>query len=297
MKQLAKELPDSRFCSWDTIPPVETISTWSIIMDSAIWWYVKGWFIEVFWKNSVWKTLCCLLAIKAQQKEWKMCAFLDCEQTFNPEQAKWLWVDLDKLLVMKCASGEDVGNALYMLAKEWVWLVVVDSVAAATPKKELETDIAQWTMWVHARLWNRILRVVVWKASDNWTTVLLINQERDTMEMYAPITTTGGRWIDYATSQRIQILKPEKKDDGMVIRFKAYKNKLWKMWEWGIPVKWIWWVDPKVETIETALSLDIITRAGAYYSFWDTRVQGKDALFDLDDVIINSIEKEVKKKI
>ncbi len=295
IKQLSKEMSESRFAVGEDIQNVETVSTGSMVLDNITWWYVKGWFTEIFWKNWVGKSLLSLMAIKAAQKRWELCAFIDCEHTFNPAQAKKLWVDMDNLVVMKCNSWEDAGNAMFLMVKKWVSLIVVDSVAAATPRKEIETDIAQQTMWLHARLWNRIFRTITWLVSDMWATVLLINQERATMEMYAPINTTGWMWIDYACSQRIQMLKPEREKDNswIKLRFKVYKNKLWWMWEWDIQVSYEWGIIPKNEVIDVALEMGIIERAWAYYSFGETKAQGKEAMYERDDKVIDKIKKTI----
>jgi len=296
VNDLNKSFPESKSFSWDSIPEIETISTWSLVLDHSLWWWYCKWrFIEIFGKNATWKSCISLLAIKAAQERWQICARIDAERTLDVKQARLLWVDTTDLIVMKPISWEDAWNAIHKLVSSWVTFIVLDSIAAAVPRKETKESFEQGNVALHARLINKVLRVLTPLVDDLWATIILINQERATLDMFWWINTTWWQGIWYYTTQRIQMLKPVRqwRNDWMKLRYKIYKNKLNEATENRINVFWLWWVDHKLEIGTVAAEMWILEKNWSWYKYWENKFQGIEWFKSLDEKVCKKIEKEV----
>jgi recombination protein RecA len=253
-------------------------------------------------------TIAMLLAAQIQKKKSKnLVAYLDVEGTFDIDWAKTLGVQPDKLLLPPNVMS---GQAALNIAEELVQtgdlgLVVIDSLAAVTPNEEVDAPIDNWTMGLQARLINKFIRKIVVANSkksedgtDNECIVLMLNQERDSMDKYKPIQTPGGRGKDFASSLTIQIRKGEwiedgkgskKKVVGHVINFKVLKNKTFPRARegqfdfyfdkasWGMKKGQ---VDNTKSIVLKAIELGLIKQGGAWFSYNGKQYQGQDKLVE-----------------
>ena len=194
----------------------------------------KGRIIELYGQFSAGKSLISLLTIAAAQKQGLDCVYLDCEDSFDASWAQKLGVDTNKLILGQSSVGEDTLELVIKLLKAEPAIIVVDSVASMVSRAELEEDdIGKASMALKARLMSKALRLIV--SQNKSTTIIFINQLRNTLTMYGPAwTTPGGNALKFAASIRIEIKKVEdihfedkKTKDiiGQVIGFKVTKNK------------------------------------------------------------------------
>lgn len=290
----------SMFYSGSTMPPVETISTWSKYMDYVLWgWYVRGWITELLWESGCGKTLISMIGIKQAQSEWKMCMFVDCEMTFNKSHAEALWIDLDNLLLIRPSSWEDTVDIVRSAIEEGITFIVIDSVAAMVPRKETQDAAGQSNMWVHARLMNKFCRVITGPLNMNNATILLINQKRASMDMFAPVVTTWGKWLDYACMQRIEVLKPKRIDGWMNFRFKIIKNKLWMPYEpkeqFNMYIKYEWGIVDRYDVLLVWLELWVVENKWAWYYYKEEKANGLKWVGKREKKVIESIAKEIDK--
>lgn len=296
---------------------VETIPSGSIGLDIALGGgYAKGRIIEIYWPESSWKTTLTLHAIAEVQKAGWVAAFIDAEHALDPEYAKKIGVNPDELLISQPDYGEQALEIVDKLVNSWaVDLIVVDSVAALTPKAEIEWDMWDSHMWLQARLMSQALRKITWSINKTNCTVIFINQLR--MKIWvmfgSPETTTGWNSLKFYASQRLDIRRKDKievwtKDDKEVLwnetLVKVIKNKIAApfreakidiMYNEGISRIW--------EILEIWVAMDIIKKSGAFYSYWETKLgQGKENVknflkeneaitTEIEEIIRNSLEK------
>lgn len=296
---------------------VETIPSGSIGLDIALGGgYAKGRIIEIYWPESSWKTTLTLHAIAEVQKAGWVAAFIDAEHALDPEYAKKIGVNPDELLISQPDYGEQALEIVDKLVNSWaVDLIVVDSVAALTPKAEIEWDMWDSHMWLQARLMSQALRKITWSINKTNCTVIFINQLR--MKIWvmfgSPETTTGWNSLKFYASQRLDIRRKDKievwtKDDKEVLwnetLVKVIKNKIAApfreakidiMYNEGISRIW--------EILEIWVAMDIIKKSGAFYSYWETKLgQGKENVknflkeneaitAEIEEIIRNSLEK------
>ena len=215
---------------------VGIIHTGSIGLDHAlgIGGYPRGRILEIFGPESSGKTTLTLHAIAEAQKEGGICAFIDAEHAMDPEYAKKLGVKIDELLISQPDTGEQALEIVESLVRSGkIDLVVVDSVAALTPKDEIEGEMGQAQMGKQARLMSQALRKLTAIVAKSKTTIIFINQIRMQIGMMFgnPETTTGGKALKFYTSVRIDIRKTAqiKKGEEVVgsrTRVKIVKNKV-----------------------------------------------------------------------
>ena len=197
---------------------VETISSGSIGVDIALGGgYAKGRIIEIYWPESSWKTTLTLHAIAEVQKAGWVAAFIDAEHALDPEYAKKIWVNINELLISQPDYGEQALEIVDKLVNSWaVDLIIVDSVAALTPKAEIEWDMWDSHMWLQARLMSQALRKITWNINRSNCTVIFINQLR--MKIWvmfgSPETTTWGNSLKFYASQRIDLRRKAKIETG-----------------------------------------------------------------------------------
>lgn len=268
--------------------PVDVTPSGSVCLDRALGTggYPRGRIIEIFGPESSGKTTLTLHAIASVQARGGVCAFIDAEHAFDPRYAESLGIDLKKLLVAQPDCGEqglDITGAL--VESGAVELVVVDSVAALVPKAEIDGDMSDQHMGLHARLMSRGVRKITGDASRTKTTVLFINQLRQKIGVVFgnPETTTGGQALRFFASVRLDVRRVGKvtagdQTIGNRTRVKVVKNKLAPPFqEAEFDIRWGSGVDNVGELLDLGLEAAVIRRAGSYLSFNGENLgQGRD---------------------
>jgi recombination protein RecA len=271
------------------IEPVEAISTGSLGLDLALGvnGIPKGRVIEIYGPESSGKTTLTLHAIAECQKAGGVCAFIDAEHALDVGYAKALGVDTDNLLVSQPDFGEQALEILETVVRSGaVDLIVVDSVAALTPKVEIDGDMDDMQVGVQARLMSKALRKITGILNKMGTTVIFINQIRMKIGMTgygSPETTTGGNALKFYSSVRLDIrriasLKQGEEVIGNRTKVKVVKNKVappFKIAEFDIMFGE--GISRMGEIIDYGVKLDIIDKAGAWFSYNDSKIgQGKE---------------------
>jgi recombination protein RecA len=291
------------------IEPLEAISTGSLGLDVAlgVGGLPKGRVIEIYGPESSGKTTLTLHAIAESQKAGGVCAFIDAEHALDTVYAKNLGVDIDNLLVSQPDYGEQALEILETVIRSGaVNLIVIDSVAALTPKVEIDGDMDDQQVGVQARLMSKALRKITGLLSKMHCTVIFINQIRMKIGMTgygSPETTTGGNALKFYSSIRLDIrriatLKQGENSIGNRVKVKVVKNKVappFKQAEFDIMFGE--GISKTGELIDYGVKLDIIDKAGAWFSYNDQKVgQGREnsKLFLKDNPII---AKEIEEKI
>src|ERR687889_2092690 len=220
----------------DTRPPIGTIPTGSIALDLAlgIGGLPRGRVVEIYGPESSGKTTVALHAIANAQAAGGICAFIDAEHALDPEYAAKLGVDTDELLVSQPDNGEQALEIADMLVRSGALsLIVIDSVAALTPRAEIEGEMGDSHVGLQARLMSQALRKMTSALSGANTTAIFINQLREKIGVLfgSPETTTGGRALKFYASVRLDVRRIEslKKGTEMVgnrTRIKVVKNKM-----------------------------------------------------------------------
>lgn len=271
------------------IEPVEAISTGSLGLDLAlgVGGLPKGRVIEIYGPESSGKTTLTLHAIAECQKAGGVCAFIDAEHALDVVYARNLGVDIDNLLVSQPDYGEQALEILETVIRSGaVDLVVVDSVAALTPKVEIDGDMDDMQVGVQARLMSKALRKITGILNKMNTTVIFINQIRMKIGMTgygSPETTTGGNALKFYSSVRLDIrriatLKQAENSIGNRVKVKVVKNKVappFKQAEFDIMFGE--GISKTGELIDYGVKLDIVDKAGAWFSYGDGKIgQGKE---------------------
>ncbi|XOB62026.1 recombinase RecA [Campylobacterota bacterium DY0563] len=271
------------------VVPVESISTGSLGLDLAlgVGGLPKGRVIEIYGPESSGKTTLTLHAIAECQKAGGVCAFIDAEHALDVTYARNLGVDTDNLLVSQPDFGEQALEILETVIRSGaVDLVVVDSVAALTPKVEIDGDMDDQQVGVQARLMSKALRKVTGLLNKMNCTVIFINQIRMKIGMTgygSPETTTGGNALKFYSSVRLDIrriatLKQGENSIGNRVKVKVVKNKVaapFKLAEFDIMFGE--GISKTGELIDYGVKLDIVDKAGAWFSYGDNKIgQGKE---------------------
>ncbi|MEA2049302.1 MAG: recombinase RecA [Campylobacterota bacterium] len=289
--------------------PIESISTGSLGVDLALGinGIPKGRVVEIYGPESSGKTTLTLHMIAECQKAGGVCAFIDAEHALDVVYAKNLGVDTDNLLVSQPDFGEQALEILETVVRSGaVDLVVVDSVAALTPKVEIDGDMDDMQVGVQARLMSKALRKITGIMHKMNTTVVFINQIRMKIGMTgygSPETTTGGNALKFYSSVRLDIrriasLKQGEEVIGNRTKVKVVKNKVappFKLAEFDIMFGS--GVSRMGELIDYGVKLDIIDKAGSWFSYGDGKIgQGKENSKQfLEDN--PEVAKEIEKKI
>ena len=271
------------------VVPTETISTGSLGLDLAlgVGGLPKGRVIEIYGPESSGKTTLTLHAIAECQKAGGVCAFIDAEHALDTIYARNLGVDIDNLLVSQPDYGEQALEILETVIRSGaVDLVVIDSVAALTPKVEIDGDMDDMQVGVQARLMSKALRKITGLLNKMNCTVIFINQIRMKIGMTgygSPETTTGGNALKFYSSVRLDIrriatLKQAENSIGNRVKVKVVKNKVaapFKLAEFDIMFGE--GISKMGELIDYGVKLDIVDKAGAWFSYNDSKVgQGKE---------------------
>lgn len=267
---------------------IDVISTGSIGLDAAlgVGGLPQGRVVEIYGPESSGKTTLTLESIAQAQKKGLTCAFIDAEHALDPAYAKKLGVDIDNLLVSQPDTGEQALEIVDMLVRSAaVGMIVIDSVAALTPKAEIEGDMGDSHMGLQARLLSQALRKLTGNIQKSNTLVVFINQLRMKIGVMFgnPETTTGGNALKFYSSVRLDIRRigAIKKGDeiyGNQTRVKVVKNKVappFKQTEFDILYNQ--GISKESELISIGVEHDIVEKSGAWYSYDGTRIgQGKD---------------------
>ncbi|NER13195.1 recombinase RecA [Leptobacterium flavescens] len=295
------------------VDEVEVIPTGSIGLDIAlgVGGYPKGRVIEIYGPESSGKTTLTLHAIAEAQKAGGIAAFIDAEHAFDRFYAQKLGVDIDNLIISQPDHGEQALEITENLIRSGaIDIVVVDSVAALTPKSEIEGEMGDSKMGLHARLMSQALRKLTSTISKTHCTVIFINQLREKIGVMFgnPETTTGGNALKFYASVRLDIRRSTqiKNNDGEVAgnktRVKVVKNKVappFKATEFDI--MYGEGISRIGEILDIGVEYEIIKKSGSWFSYGDTKLgQGRDAVKSLlqdNPELLEELEEKIKEAL
>lgn len=277
LKALEKRFGESVVMKMSDAPnDVKTISSGRPELDAALGGgYGIGKIVEIFAESGCGKTGLCLEAAAEVQKKGGIVAIIDAEHALNTEYCEQIGINVEDLYISQPTYGEQAIEAIRALVEtKQIDLIIVDSVAALTPRSTLEGESGQAQMAVQARMMSQAMKLITGPASDNGCTIIFINQLRATMAMYGPSqTTTGGKALKFFASQRLEIKNKGKLKVGEeVVGFKQQidivKNKI------GSPFKKVNYeivygkgIDKINGLIEGCVYEGILERSGAWYKY------------------------------
>lgn len=291
-----------------TIQQVDVIPTGSLSLDIAlgVGGLPKGRIVEIYGPESSGKTTLAIHCIAEAQKNGGIAAFIDAEHAFDSVYAQKLGVDVENLYISQPDNGEQALEiAENLISSGAIDIIVIDSVAALTPKSEIEGEMGDSKMGLQARLMSQALRKMTSTISKTKCCCIFINQLRDKIGvMYGnPETTTGGNALKFYSSVRldirkIQTLKEGDKPYGNRVRVKIVKNKV------APPFKQVEFdllfgegISKLGEIIDVAVEHDVIKKSGSWFSYGDTKIgQGRDSVKQLlqDNP---ELEQEIEEKV
>ncbi len=289
---------------------IDVISSGSLGLDLAlgVGGYPKGRVVEIYGPESSGKTTLTLHAIAETQKAGGIAAFIDAEHAFDRFYAQNLGVDIDNLIISQPDNGEQALEIADNLVRSGaIDMIVIDSVAALTPKSEIEGEMGDSKMGLHARLMSQALRKLTGSISKANCTMIFINQLREKIGVMFgnPETTTGGNALKFYASVRLDIRRSTqiKDSDGTVrgnkTRVKVVKNKVappFKLAEFDI--MYGEGVSKVGEVLDLAVEFDIIKKSGSWFSYDETKLgQGRDAVKQMindNPDLMDELEEKIK---
>ena len=294
------------------VEEVEVISSGSLGVDLAlgVGGYPKGRIIEIYGPESSGKTTLTLHAIAEAQKAGGIAAFIDAEHAFDRNYAEKLGVDIENLIISQPDNGEQALEIAENLIRSGaIDIVVIDSVAALTPKSEIEGEMGDSKMGLHARLMSQALRKLTGTISKTHCTVFFINQLREKIGVMFgnPETTTGGNALKFYASVRLDIRRSSQIKDGENVignrtKVKVVKNKVAPPFRTAeFDIMYGEGVSQTGEILDLAVEFEIIKKSGSWFSYGDTKLgQGRDAVKALikdNPELADELEEKIKSQI
>ncbi len=295
------------------VQEVEVIPTGSLGLDVAlgVGGYPRGRVIEIYGPESSGKTTLTLHAIAEAQKKGGIAAFIDAEHAFDRHYAEKLGVDIENLIISQPDNGEQALEITDNLIRSGaIDIIIIDSVAALTPKSEIEGEMGDSKMGLHARLMSQALRKLTGSISKTKCTVIFINQLREKIGVMFgnPETTTGGNALKFYASVRLDIRRSTQIKDtaseavGNKTRVKVVKNKVappFKTAEFDI--MYGEGISKVGEIIDLGVDFEIVKKSGSWFSYDDTKLgQGRDAVKGLlqdNPELMEELEQKIKEAI
>jgi len=292
---------------------VEVIPSGSLGLDVAlgVGGYPRGRVIEIFGPESSGKTTLTLHAMAEAQKRGGIAAFIDAEHAFDRSYAEKLGVDIENLIISQPDNGEQALEIADNLIRSGaIDIVIIDSVAALTPKSEIEGEMGDSKMGLHARLMSQALRKLTASISRTKCTVIFINQLREKIGVMFgnPETTTGGNALKFYASVRLDIRRATQIKDtegnitGNKTRVKVVKNKVAPPFRQAeFDIMYGTGISKVGEIIDLGVDFEIIKKAGSWFSYDETRLgQGRDAVKNLlldNPELMEELENKIKAAI
>lgn len=294
------------------VVPVEAISTGSLTLDMALGTggLPRGRVIEIYGPESSGKTTLAIHAIAEAQKLGGIAAFIDAENAFDSSYAQKLGVDIENLLVSQPDNGEQALEITENLIRSGaIDIIVIDSVAALTPKSEIEGEMGDSKMGLQARLMSQALRKLTGTINKTGCCCIFINQLREKIGVMFgnPETTTGGNALKFYSSVRLDIRRTSQIKDGDSIvgnrtRVKVVKNKLAPPFRQAeFDIIYGQGISKIGEIIDLAVDNNIVKKSGSWFSYGDTKLgQGRDAVKQLlldNPELAEEIENKIKEAL